>query len=75
MHRKLNICGALVVILAVAPARGVADLVDVANAVRSQGCGELSAVDRPLRARTQLDEMSYDQQSGMGSTAPNCTLR
>lgn len=56
MHRKLIICGALVVILAVAPARGVADLVDVANAIRSQGCGELPAVDRPLHARTQLDE-------------------
>jgi uncharacterized protein YkwD len=56
MHRKLIICGAVVVILAVAPARGVADLVDVANAIRSQGCEELSAVDRPLRARTQLDE-------------------
>ncbi len=56
MHWKLIICSALVVILAVAPARGVADLVDVANAIRSQGCGEFSAVDRPLRARTQLDE-------------------
>ena len=56
MHRKLIIGGALVVILAVAPARGVADLADVANAIRSQGCGELSAVDRPLRARKQLDD-------------------
>ncbi len=56
MHPKLIICGALVVILAVAPARGVADLVDVANSIRSQGCGELAAVDRPLRARVQLDE-------------------
>ncbi len=56
MHPKLIICGAIVVILAVAPARGVADLVDVANSIRSQGCGELSAVDRPLRARVQLDE-------------------
>ncbi len=66
MHRKLNICGALVVILAVAPARGVADLVDVANAVRSQGCGELSAVDRPLRARTQLDEAARRIANGDG---------
>ncbi len=56
MHPKLNICGALVVILAVAPVRGVADLVELANSIRSQGCGELSAVDRPLRARMQLDE-------------------
>jgi len=43
-------------ILAVAPVCGVADLVDLANSIRSQGCGELSAVDQPLRARTQLDE-------------------
>ena len=56
MRPKLIICGAIVVILAVAPARGVADLVDVTNSIRSQGCGELSAVDRPLRPRMQLDE-------------------
>ena len=66
MHRKLNICSALVVILAVAPARGVADLVDAANAIRSQGCGELSAVDRPLRARTQLDEAARRVAHGDG---------
>ncbi len=56
MHPKLIICSALVVILAVAPARVVSDVVDVANTIRSQGCGEVSAVDRPLRAREQLDE-------------------
>jgi len=56
MHRKLIIGGALVVILAVAPDHGVADLADVANAIRSQGCGELSAVNQPLRARKQLDD-------------------
>ena len=56
MHRKLIIGGALVVIVAVAPTRGIADLVDIANAIRSQGCGELSAVGRPLRAQTQLDD-------------------
>jgi len=56
MDRKLIICGSLVAIFALAPARGVADLVDVANVIRSQGCGEWSAADRPLRARTQLDE-------------------
>ncbi|MFQ6006034.1 MAG: CAP domain-containing protein [Woeseia sp.] len=58
MHPKLNICGALVVLLAVAPVRGVADPVDIANSIRSRGCGELSAVDRPLRARMQLDEVA-----------------
>ena len=56
MHSKLNICGALVAILAVAPVRGIADLVDLTNSIRSQGCGELSAADWPLRARMQLDE-------------------
>ena len=47
---------ALAMILAVVPVGGVADLVDLANSIRSQGCGELSIVDWPLRARTQLDE-------------------
>lgn len=56
MHPKLRICGTLVVILSVAPVVGAADLVDVANSIRSQGCGELSAVDQPLRARMKLDE-------------------
>ena len=56
MHRKLIIGGTLVVIFAVAPDHGVADLADVANAIRSQGCGELSAVNQPLRARKQLDD-------------------
>ena len=56
MHPKSKICGTLVVILAVAPVSGVTDLVDMANSIRSQGCGELSAVDWPLRARMQLDE-------------------
>ncbi len=56
MHPKLIICGTSIVILALAPALGVANLVDVANSIRSQGCGESSVVDRPLRARLQLDE-------------------
>ncbi len=55
MHPKFIICSALVVILAVAPALVVADVVDVANSIRVQGCGKMSAVDRPLRARVQLD--------------------
>jgi len=56
MHSKLNICGALVVVLAFAPVRGIADLVDLTNSVRSQDCGESSAAEWPLRARAQLDE-------------------
>ena len=56
MYPKSNICSALIVILAVAPVSGVADLADLANSIRSQGCGELSAVDWPLRSRMELDE-------------------
>jgi len=56
MHSKLIICGAIIVILAVAPVLGGANLVDLANSIRSRGCGDLSAVDLPLRARQQLDE-------------------
>jgi len=56
MHPKSNICSALIVILTVAPVSGVADLVDLANSIRSQGCGELPAVDWPLRSRMELDE-------------------
>lgn len=56
MDLKSNICRALVLILGVAPVNGVADIVDLANSIRSQGCGELSAVDRPLRSRMELDE-------------------
>jgi uncharacterized protein YkwD len=56
MHPKSNICSVLVVILAIAPVSGVADLVHLANSIRSQGCGELPAVNRPLRTQMQLDE-------------------
>jgi uncharacterized protein YkwD len=56
MYPKFIIGGAIVVILSVAPARGVADLVDIVNSIRSQGCAELPAVDQPLRARAQLEE-------------------
>ncbi len=66
MHSKLNICGALVAILAVAPVRGIADLVDLTNSIRSQGCGELSAVDWPLRARTQLHDAARRVANGAG---------
>lgn len=39
-----------------APACGLADLVDAANAVRSEGCARFPAVDQPLQAQAQLDE-------------------
>ena len=55
MHPKF-IAGAILGVLSVAPACGVADLVGTVNSVRSQGCAELPAVDQPLRARAQLEE-------------------
>jgi uncharacterized protein YkwD len=48
--------GTIAVLLCVAPVRGIADLVDIMNSIRSQGCAELPAVDQPLRAHAQLDE-------------------
>jgi uncharacterized protein YkwD len=56
MQPKFIVGGAIVVILSAAPVRGVADLVDVVNSVRSRGCAELPAVERPLRARAELEE-------------------
>jgi uncharacterized protein YkwD len=56
MQLKSSICSAIAVILSVLPARGIADLVDVVNSIRSQGCAELPAVDHPLRAHVQLEE-------------------
>jgi uncharacterized protein YkwD len=66
VHSNLFICGALFATLAVAPARVVADPVHVANAIRSQGCGDFSAVDLPLRAQTQLDEAARHMAGGDG---------
>ena len=56
MHPKVVICVAIVVILALVPVRGVADLVEVANSIRSKGCGDSSAVKTPLSTQVQLDE-------------------
>lgn len=47
---------AIVTALAVAPVRGVADPIRVVNSIRSHGCGAWPAIDRPLRAHTQLGE-------------------
>lgn len=56
MYRKSINCGSLLAILALAPGHVFGDLVDVANRVRSQGCGVLSVADRVLRAQVQLDD-------------------
>lgn len=73
MHRQLTIFGILTVIIAMGPASVVADLVHVANTIRSQGCGELSAADGPLRARTRLDEAA--QRIARGGELETATLQ
>ncbi len=55
MHRTWTICGVFLVAVAAAAEPAAADLVTVTNAIRSQGCGELSAVDQALRAQSDLD--------------------
>jgi uncharacterized protein YkwD len=66
MQPKFIVGGAIVVILSAAPVRGVADLVDVVNSVRSRGCAELPAVERPLRARAELEEAARRVAHGDG---------
>lgn len=56
MYGKLIVYSVLCVILATVPVRAVAELVDVTNSVRLRGCGDMPAVDRPLRAQARLDE-------------------
>jgi uncharacterized protein YkwD len=66
MHPKFVISSAIVAFLSVAPVRGVTDLVDIVNSVRSQGCAELPAVDQPLRSRAQLEEAARRVAHGDG---------
>jgi uncharacterized protein YkwD len=54
MHWTSIICGAFIVMLYVGPAG--ADVADIANLIRAQRCATSSVVDRPLRARAELDE-------------------
>jgi uncharacterized protein YkwD len=69
MHSNFIVSGAIVVVLSVAPVRGIADLVDTVNSIRSQGCAELPAVDHPLRARSQLEEAARRVAHGDGLEA------
>lgn len=52
-HRLLN---AVSFAVFMAPACGVADALDAANSVRSEGCADLAAVDQPVRAQARLNE-------------------
>lgn len=68
MHAKLIAW----VVLALAPARGIADsadVVDIANSIRSRGCAEAPGVDRPLKAHVQLDEAARRLARGDGLEA------
>jgi uncharacterized protein YkwD len=56
MHPNLMISGAMAVFFAVTPIHAVADVVDIANSIRSKGCAEMPAVDQPLRTQVQLAE-------------------
>jgi uncharacterized protein YkwD len=66
MHPKFFISGAIIVVLSVAPVRGIADVVDTVNSIRLQGCAELPAVNQPLRARAQLEEAARRVAQGDG---------
>jgi uncharacterized protein YkwD len=53
--RLLPLLGAAIIVFT-APAAPAADLVDVANIVRTRHCGEASLPDKPLVASARLDE-------------------
>ena len=56
MHLRFAISAAIVAAFAVTPAAGLADLIEVANSIRSKGCAKLPAVDQPLKAQAQLGD-------------------
>jgi uncharacterized protein YkwD len=56
MSHKLIICSALVAFVILAPAVAAADVIDITNAVRSQGCGRKSVAHRPILSHRQLNE-------------------
>lgn len=66
MHPTFLLSGTIAVVLFLAPVRGIAGPVEVANSIRSQGCEKLPAVDRPLHARAQLDEAARRLAQGNG---------
>lgn len=56
VRSRLFIVSLVVTSLALAPIRSGADLVDVANTIRLQGCGKYIAVDQPFSVQKKLDE-------------------
>lgn len=55
---------ALFLVICAAPAACFADPVDLANSLRSRGCGGLPAVDEPLQRQAQLDEAAEKLAAG-----------
>jgi len=66
MHRNFVTSIGLFAVLALAPSRGVADLVDIANSIRSAGCKKLPAINQPLKAQAQLDKAARRVAQGDG---------
>jgi uncharacterized protein YkwD len=66
--RLLPVLGAAIIVFA-APAAPAADLVDVANIVRTRHCGEASLPDKPLVASAQLDDAAAAIADGAEVTA------
>jgi uncharacterized protein YkwD len=66
--RRLRALG-LAVMVCAAPVVSAADLVDVANIVRTRHCGEASLPDRPLLASAQLDDAAAAIADGAEVTA------
>ena len=65
LHRVL---GAAIIVL-MAPAAPAADLVDVANIVRTRHCGEASLPDRPLIASARLNDAAAAIADGVEVTS------
>ena len=66
--KKYTICTLLVLVL-LSPTAQSADLVDVANIVRTRHCGEASLPDKPLMASEHLDRAAAAVADGAEATA------
>lgn len=66
-HRILQVSGVFVLVFA-APVTIAADLVDVANIVRTRHCGEASLPDKPLVGSAQLDNAAAAVADGADAT-------
>lgn len=67
--RSVTAVGVLLIYLVPAPIVCASDLVDVANEVRSEGCGKRSIEGAPLRAQQRLDAAARELADGHVLTA------